>query len=90
MRVRDDVGEPVEPLERLVHVVDVQVEEGCRGIAVQQQPHAVEVEEEQSRRSNRADRLGLEQHRVEVRGTAEVFGVLRDLTGVSCSSSKCR
>ena len=47
VRVRDDIDQSVEALERLVHVLDMQVQQGSRRVAIQQQANAVEVEEQQ-------------------------------------------
>ncbi len=78
-RVFDDIGEPVQTLQGLVHVADMQIEKGCRGTAIQQQPHAVEVEEQKARRVETCGRGRFEQHRVEVRSTVEILGVQRHL-----------
>ena len=79
VRMRDDVDKPVEALERLVYVLDVQVQQGCGSVAIQQQANALEVEEQQAGRVEPRGRRRLEQHGVEVRRAVEVIGVESDL-----------
>ncbi|SBS71668.1 hypothetical protein MIPYR_20150 [uncultured Microbacterium sp.] len=78
----DDVGDPGEPLDGVVHIVDAQVQQGGRGVPVQEEPCALELEEQQTRRVEAGHRRLPEQHRVEVGGAVEIIGVLGDLDEV--------
>ena len=66
-------------LDRGIHVVDREIEQRAGRAAVEQQPNAVEVEEEQPGRIEPSDRRGTQQPLVEGGRPVEVVGTLRDL-----------
>ena len=74
------------PLDRLGDVGDPQIDQGGRGLPIEQQPDPADHEEQQTRRVEEAGRLCPEQPRVEPAGPIEILGMLRDLEQIHVRS----
>src|SRR5215213_3727372 len=69
-------------LQRLSHIVDLEVDERARGTLLQQQTHLACLEEQQPRRIKDPGRLCIEQALIESLCSGKIVGMLRDLQDI--------